>query len=136
MKTFEQFLNEAGAYGMDRRVNQTFFATGGAASAHKPGRLVTQRAEDQRAEQNKEREQKGLPSGTTISDSEKSKLKAQVEAKKSVQHTEQKPKTRLEKAAEILAARKQDPEFQAQQKKAEQARNRSAQRAARKAQNS
>ena len=136
MKTFDQFLTEAGAHSMDRNVNRKFLAAGGAASAHKPGRLVTQQDEAQRAKQNKEREQKGLPSGTSISDSEKAKLKAQVEAKKSAQPAEQKPKTPLEKAAEILAARRQDPEFQAQHKKAEQARRRSAQRAARKAQNS
>lgn len=135
MKTFEQFLSEAGAYGMDRRANQTFFATGGAASAHKPGRLVTQRAEAEREEQNKERERKGLPQGTTASFAKRD-IQRQTEAEQAAQTAEQQKKDQMVKAAELLAAQKQNPEYQAKLKKAEQARKRSAQRAARKAQNS
>lgn len=71
---------------------------------------------------------------SSISDKQKEILRARVEAQKAAEQpaktAEQEKQSQLSKAAELLAARRQDPEFQAQREKAEKARARSARRAA------
>jgi hypothetical protein len=126
MKTFEQFFGEAHASQRDIKGSERFLS-----GAHGTINVSSTR----RSKEEKDRAQRlsNLPAGTGTS-----ALAAQrdIQRQREAQTTEQERKDKLTKAAEILAARQQDPEQKAKREKAEKARARSAQRAARKAQNS
>jgi hypothetical protein len=130
MKTFEQFFGEAHASQRDIKGSERFLS-----GAHGTINVSSTR----RSKEEKDRAQRlsNLPAGTGTSASAAQRdIQRQREAQQTVQTTEQERKDKLTKAAEILAARKQDPEQKAKREKAEKARARSAQRATRKAQNS
>jgi hypothetical protein len=129
MKTFEQFLTEAGA-GQGRKVRvrdasgPTNIPQG--MSARKRNKIEQQMASQQR--------------GGTSPDEARMHLQAQLAAQKAAEReqqaatrAQQESQAKLAGAAEALAAQKQDPSYIEQQKKLERARERSARRAARKA---
>ena len=138
MKTFEQFLTEAGA-GQGRKVG-TKYAQG---PANIPQGRSTRQTRKDEVERTKRLE--NLPAGTGTSGSEsrrnveiqlaaqKAEKDAQQAAEKAAERAKQESQAKLAGAAEALAAQKQDPAYIEQQNKLAKARERSAKRAAKKA---
>jgi len=122
MKTFEQFLTEAGA-GQGRKVrvrdasSPTNIPQG--MSARERRKIQQQMASQQR--------------GGTSPDEARRHLQAQLAAQKAATRAQEENKSQLAKASEALAAQKQDPAYKEQQNKLAKARERSARRAAKKA---
>lgn len=138
MKTFEQFLTEAGA-GQGRKVG-TKYAQG---PANIPQGRSTRQTRKDEAERTKRLE--NLPAGTGTSSSlvqqdvqrqlaaQKAEEAAKRAAKEAAERAQEENKSQLAKASEALAAQKQDPAYKEQQNKLAKARERSARRAAKKA---
>jgi len=130
MKTFEQFFGEAHASQRDIKGSERFLR-----GAHGTINVSSTR----RSKEEKDRAQRlsNLPAGTgTTASATQLDIQRQREAQRASQTTELDKKAKLAKAAEILAAQRQDPTQKEKREKAEKARARSEQLAARRVQNS
>lgn len=136
MKTFEQFLSEAGAPSQERTGISNFFARGGRGTS-KQGRLAREREEAITIANAKKREAEGLPPGSSGEQKRQeiarqmAAQKAEQEAEQKKKDAEQKKKDALAQAAELLSQR--SPEEIAIAEKRKKAIERSKKRAEKKA---
>lgn len=145
MKTFEQFLSEAGAPSREETAIRRFFERGGRGTS-KQGRIAKENEQNAREAADAERAARGLPSGTSATRpqqeiarqlaAQKAQQQREAEQRLAAQKAEREKQNTLSQAAQRLAAQRasETPEEKAARIKREKAIAKSARRAARTAQ--